>query len=236
MTTREIQDRLRALSNHEAASFAARYFKTGPGQYGEGDVFLGLRARVMHALAKEYKTLALDQVIELLRSAVHEDRLLALLILVRRASKAQRVARKEIYDLYLAHTRFINNWDLVDASAPTIVGGHLVDKSRKPLDRLAVSRSIWERRISIIATLHFIRQGDFVDTLRITERLLGDQEDLIHKAAGWMLREVGKRDQPTLEGFLRQHIQIMPRTMLRYAIERFPEERRKAILRGEGWE
>jgi len=236
MTTREIQHRLRALSNREAASFAARYFKTGPGQYGEGDVFLGLRAQVMHALAKEYKTLALDQVIELLRSAIHEDRLLALLILVRRASKAERVARKEIYDLYLAHTRFINNWDLVDASAPTIVGGHLADKSRKPLDRLAVSRSIWERHISIIATLHFIRQGDFADTLRIAERLFGDREDLIHKAAGWMLREVGKRDQPTLEGFLRQHVQIMPRTMLRHAIERFPEESRKAILRGEGWE
>jgi 3-methyladenine DNA glycosylase AlkD len=236
MTTREIQDRLRALGNHEAAAFAARYFRTGTGQYGEGDVFLGLRAPVMRALAKEYQTLALDQVIELLRSAVHEDRLLGLLILVRRASKAERVARKEICDLYLAHTRFINNWDLVDASAPTIVGGHLADKSRKPLDRLAVSKSIWERRISIIATLHFIRQGDFADTLRIAERLLGDREDLIHKAAGWMLREVGKRDQPTLEGFLRQHARIMPRTMLRYAIERFSEESRKAILRGEDWE
>ena len=138
--------------------------------------------------------------------------------------------------LYLAHTRFINNWDLVDASAPTIVGGHLAERSRKPLDRLAVSRSIWERRISIIATLHFIRLGDFADTLRIAECLLGDREDLIHKAAGWMLREVGKRDQPILEGFLRQHVRIMPRTMLRYAIERFPEASAKAILRGESWE
>jgi len=236
MTLLEIQSRLRALGNPEAAAFAARYFKTGPGQYGEGDVFLGLRAAVMHALAKEYKALALDQAIELLRSAIHEDRLLALLILVRRASKADRLAKKEIYDRYLAHTRFINNWDLVDASAPTIVGGHLADKSRKPLDRLAVSKSLWERRISIIATLHFIRQGDCADTLRIAERLLGDQEDLIHKATGWMLREVGKRNQPTLEVFLRQHARIMPRTMFRYAIERFPEESRKAILRGEGWE
>jgi 3-methyladenine DNA glycosylase AlkD len=226
MTTGEIQDCLRALGNPEAAAFAARYFKTGPGQYGAGDVFLGLRAPVMHALAKEHKTLALDQAVELLRSAVHEDRLLALLILVRQASKADSSARKEIYDLYMAHTRFINNWDLVDASAPTIVGGHLMDRSRKPLDRLAGSRVLWERRISIIATLHFIRRGDFADTLRIAERLLGDQEDLIHKAAGWMLREVGKRDQPTLERFLRQHVRIMPRTMLRYAIERFPEETR----------
>jgi 3-methyladenine DNA glycosylase AlkD len=233
MTAGEIQDRLRALGNPAAAAFAARYFKTGPGQYGEGDVFLGLRAPVMHALAKEHKTLALDQVVELLRSAVHEDRLLALLILVRQASKADSSAREEIHDLYMAHTRFINNWDLVDASAPTIVGGHLRDRSRKPLDRLAGSRVLWERRISIIATLHFIRQGDFADTLRIAERLLGDQEDLIHKAAGWMLREVGKRDQPTLEQFVRRHVRIMPRTMLRYAIERFPEETRKAILRGE---
>jgi 3-methyladenine DNA glycosylase AlkD len=236
MTTHEIQERLRLIGNAEAAAFAARYFKTGPGQYGEGDVFLGLRAPVMHALAKEYQMLALDQVIELLRSAVHEDRLLALLILVRRAAKAERVARKEIYDLYIAHTRFINNWDLVDASAPTIVGGHLAERSRKPLVRLAGSRSIWERRISIIATLHFIRQGDFADTLRIAERLLGDQEDLIHKAAGWMLREVGKRDQSIFEGFLRHHAQIMPRTMLRYAIERFSVEKRKAILKGENWE
>lgn len=236
MTAREIQDRLRVLGNPEAAAFAARYFKTGPGQYGEGDVFLGLRVPAMRTLAKEYRGLGLDQVLELLRSAVHEDRLLALLILVRQASIGDRVAGKEIYDLYLAHTRFINNWDLVDASAPTIVGGHLAERSRKPLDRLVVSRSIWERRISVIATLHFIRQGDFADTLRIAERLLGDREGLIHKAAGWMLREVGKRHQPTLEGFLRQHIRTMPRTMLRYAIERFPAERRTAILKCEGWE
>jgi 3-methyladenine DNA glycosylase AlkD len=236
MNSREIQDRLRALGNPQAAAFAARYFKTGPGQYGEGDLFLGLRVPVMRALAKEYHALGLDHVIELLRSAIHEDRLLALLIMVRRATKAVREVRKEIYDLYLAHTRFINNWDLVDTSAPTIVGGHLAERSRKPLDRLVVSRSIWERRISIIATLHFIREGDFADTLRIAERLLGDREDLIHKATGWMLREVGKRDQSVLEGFLRQHVRLMPRTMLRYATERFPAERRQAILKGEGWE
>ncbi len=236
MIIRDIQEQLRALGNPEAAAFAARYFKTGPGQYGEGDFFLGLRAAVMHALAKEYRMLPLDHAVGLLRSPVHEDRLLALLILVRQATKGDPAKRKAIYDLYLAHTRFINNWDLVDASAPTIVGGHLADKSRKPLDRLVASRSLWERRISIIATLLFIRQGDYADTLRIAERLLGDREDLIHKAAGWMLREVGKRDQPTLEGFLRHHAGVMPRTMLRYAIERFPEERRKAILKGESWE
>ncbi len=236
MIVEEIQDRLRALGNPEAAAFAVRYFKTGPGQYGERDVFLGLRAAVMHALAKEYRSLPVDQVVELLRSPVHEDRLLALLILVRQATKADQTTKKGIYNLYLVHTRFINNWDLVDSSAPTIVGGHLTNRSRRPLDRLAASRSLWERRISIIATLHFIRQGDFADTLRIAERLLGDREDLIHKATGWMLREVGKRNQSALEDFLRQHARVMPRTMLRYAIERFPAERRTAILKGQGWE
>jgi 3-methyladenine DNA glycosylase AlkD len=236
MPTPEIQARLRSLGNSEAAAFAAGFFKTGPGQYGEGDVFLGIRVPVLRRVAREYRGLALDQIIELLRSAVHEERLLALLILVWRAAQAEDAAKKEIFDLYLAHTRFINNWDLVDSSAPTIVGGHLAERSHKPLYRLAASRCIWERRISIIATLYFIRQGQYDDTLRIAERLLGDREDLIHKAAGWMLREVGKRDQPVLEGFLRQHVGIMPRTMLRYAIERFPAERRLAILRGHGWQ
>jgi 3-methyladenine DNA glycosylase AlkD len=226
----EVQERIRALGNPQAAAFAARYFKTGPGQYGEGDVFLGLRAPVMHALAKEYQGLPLDDIILLLTSTVHEDRLLALLILVRLAARGDRASRKEIYDLYLAHTRFVNNWDLVDASAPTIVGGYLVDRSRRPLNRLAGSRSLWERRISIIATAYFIRLGQFADTLRIAERLLGDQEDLIHKATGWMLREVGKRDQHVLESFLDRNAWTMARTTLRYAIERFPVEKRQVYL------
>jgi 3-methyladenine DNA glycosylase AlkD len=229
----EIQSRLRTLGNPEAATFAARYFKTGPGQYGEGDVFLGIHVPVMRRLAAEYGALGLDQASELLRSEVHEDRLLALLILVRQALKADGAGREQIYDLYLDHTRFVNNWDLVDVSAPTIVGGYLVNKSRKPLDRLAGSRSLWERRIAIIATGHFIRLGEFEDTLRIAERLLSDREDLIHKATGWMLREVGKRDQALLEAFLGVHGRVMPRTMLRYAIERLPDERRRAFLRGE---
>jgi 3-methyladenine DNA glycosylase AlkD len=233
MTAREIQDRLRSLENPEAAAFAARFFKTGPGQYGEGDVFLGLRTPVLHALAKEHQWLGHDHVIILLRSEVHEERLLALLIMVRQARKADRALKKCLYDLYLAHTRFINNWDLVDCSAATIVGGYLVDRSRKPLDRLARSRSLWERRISIIATHQFIRIGEFADTLRIAESLLDDEEDLIHKAAGWMLREVGKRDLVILVQFLKQHAHVMPRTMLRYAIERFPEDKRQSILRGE---
>jgi 3-methyladenine DNA glycosylase AlkD len=232
MTASEIQARLRTLSNPEAAAFAARYFKTGPGEYGEGDIFLGLRARVMHALANEYQALALDEVLALLRSEVHEDRLLALLILVRQTLRGDGSLKKRIYHLYLDHTRFVNNWDLVDCSAREIVGSYLVDRSRKPLDRLAASKMIWERRISIIATGYFIRQGDFVDTLRIAEHLLGDRADLIHKATGWMLREVGKRDEALLEDFLLTHAHIMPRTMLRYAIERFPLEKRKAFLKG----
>jgi 3-methyladenine DNA glycosylase AlkD len=220
------------LGNPEAAAFAARYFKTGPGEYGEGDIFLGLRAPVMHALAKEYKTLALDQVLVLLWSEVHEDRLLALLILVRQTLKGDGALKKQVYQLYLGNTRFVNNWDLVDCSAPVIVGGYLADRSRKPLDRLSASKLIWERRISIVATGFFIRRGDFADTLRIAERFLCDRADLIHKATGWMLREVGKRNEPLLEDFLIRHASVMPRTMLRYAIERFPQEKRKAFLKG----
>jgi 3-methyladenine DNA glycosylase AlkD len=233
MLPSEIQSRLRALGSPEAAAFAARYFKTGPGGYGEGDIFLGLRTPVMRSLAKEFKSLPLEHLVVLLRSEVHEDRLLALLILVHQANRGDDSGRKRIYDLYLSHTRYVNNWDLVDASAPSIVGGYLLDRSRKPLDRLSRSKSLWERRISIIATAWFIRLGQFGDTLRIAERLLEDKEDLIHKATGWMLREVGKRDQPVLESFLNKNAQIMPRIMLRYAIERFPEPQRKAILKGE---
>jgi 3-methyladenine DNA glycosylase AlkD len=232
MTTLDVQKRLRSLGDPQAAKASARYFKTGSGQYGEGDVFLGLGASVMHGLAKEYHALPIDELTVLLRSPIHEDRLLALLILVRRVSRADKATKKQVYKLYLANTRYINNWDLVDASAREIVGEYLADKSRKPLDRLAGSKSLWERRISIIATHHFIRLDDFADTIRIAERLLTDREDLIHKAVGWMLREVGKRHEPTLQMFLRRHGRTMPRTALRYAIERFPTEVRRAYLLG----
>jgi 3-methyladenine DNA glycosylase AlkD len=228
----EIQERLRGLGSPEAAAMAARFFKTGPGQYAEKDILLGLRAEVMHRLSKEYQSLPLRDLRMLLRSAVHEDRSLALLILARQAVKGNAMVKQRIYELYLAHTRYVNNWDLVDGSAPQIVGGYLYDKSREPLVQLARSVSIWERRISIVATHYFIRQGQFADTLRIAKLLLRDQEDLIHKAVGWMLRETGKRDQPTLENFLRHHGKVMPRTTLRYAIERFPRELRLAYLKG----
>ena len=167
----------------------------------------------------------------LLCSPIHEERLLALLVLVLVVTKADAARGKAIYDFYLTKTKQVNNWDLVDCSAPTLVGAYLLDKSRKPLVGLAKSECIWERRIAIVATQHFIRKGDYDDTLRISRMLLSDKQDLIHKAAGWMLREVGKKHEPTLEAFLEKHAVRMPRTMLRYAIERFsPEKKRRFLL------
>jgi 3-methyladenine DNA glycosylase AlkD len=233
-TAQDIQAQLRALGSPEAAAFAARFFKTGPGEYGAGDILLGIRVPVLHKLAKEYGSLPESELLVLLRSPVHEDRLLALLILVKAATKGDDATRKRIHTLYLKHTRFINNWDLVDASARYLVGVYLLDKKRDRLARLARSKSLWERRIAIVATHAFIAQGDHGDTLAIAEILLTDGHDLIHKAVGWMLREVGKRDQAALERFLDKHHRAMPRTMLRYAIERFPEPLRQAYLKGTG--
>jgi 3-methyladenine DNA glycosylase AlkD len=228
-TSTALQSRLLSLANPQHAAVLARFFKTGPGQYGEGDIFIGVKVPILRKLAKEFQTLPLPEVECLLHSEIHEARLVALLILIMQAAKADK-ARKVIYDLYLANTKHINNWDLVDLSAPNIVGAYLEKRSRRPLYRLARSSSLWERRISILATFHFIRLGDFDDTLSIAEILVGDKQDLIHKAVGWMLREVGKRDLATEEGFLQLHYQIMPRTMLRYAIEKFPERKRRMYL------
>ncbi len=230
MTADEVQTRLRSLGNAEDAAIVARFFKTGPGEYGEGDVFLGVRVPVIRKVAKEFRALPLPQVESLLHSHLHEERLAALVILDLQAAKADAKTRKRIYELYLASTEFINNWDLVDLSAPRLVGGYLEGRSRRPLYRLAKSKTLWQRRISILATLHFIRQDDFADTLEIAEILLADKEDLIHKAVGWMLREVGKRDLEALKQFLDRHRQVMPRTMLRYAIEKFPQRQRQRYL------
>jgi 3-methyladenine DNA glycosylase AlkD len=230
MNARECQTRLRSLGNPKDAAFLAGFFKTGPGQYGEGDLFIGVRVPAIRKIAKEFKSLSLSEVVRLLHSKIHEERLAALAILVLQTAKADSETRKQVYDLYLANTRFINNWDLVDLSAPQLVGAYLEDKSRRPLYRLAKSSWLWDRRISILATFHFIRLGDFDDTLTIAKLLLGDKEDLIHKAVGWMLREVGKRDQEVLETFLDNHWQVMPRTMLRYAIEKLPEKKRRGYL------
>jgi 3-methyladenine DNA glycosylase AlkD len=231
MKAREVQARLRSLANPEHVKTLSWFFKTGPGQYGEGDKFIGLKVPVLRKLAKEYKTLPLGEIERLLHSEIHEERLFALMLLVMQSSKADVVGKKAIHKFYLANTRSINNWDLVDLSAPQIVGAFLADKDRKILYKLARSKSLWQRRIAIVATFAFIRADDFGDTLALAEILLGDREDLLHKATGWMLREVGKRDLPALEGFLDKHTLAMPRTMLRYAIEKLPEKKRLAYLK-----
>jgi 3-methyladenine DNA glycosylase AlkD len=231
-TARHAQQRLRSFASPQQAAVLARFFKTGPGQYGEGDRFIGVKVPTIRKVAKEFKNLSLAEVGCLLHSDIHEERLLALVILVGQFEKGDDAARKSIYDFYLANTQHINNWDLVDLSAPQIVGGYLEARSRKLLERLAKSVSLWERRISILATHWFIRHGDFNETLKIAKMLLGDNEDLIHKAVGWMLREVGKKDVAVLAEFLVQHCRAMPRTMLRYAIERFPEKERLLYMNG----
>ncbi len=229
----EIRKKISALSNTERAEFSQRFFKTGPGEYGEGDIFLGLSVPQMRTLAKEYRAVSIEDVLVLLQSAIHDERAIAIFILVQAFAKGDEVKKRQIYELYLQQTRFINNWDLVDCSAAQIVGAFLLNKNRKPLYTLAKSKSLWDRRISIIATFHFIRQHEFSETLTIAGMLLTDKEDLIHKAVGWMLREVGKRNLDVEEAFLIEHYEKMPRTMLRYAIEKFPEARRQMYLRGQ---
>ncbi|HMB91854.1 MAG TPA: DNA alkylation repair protein [Rhodothermales bacterium] len=227
-----LQQTLRDLGDPERATHSQRYFKTGPGEYGESDVFRGIRVPVLRALVKEQDDLSLDEIERLLHTHFHEDRLLALLILVRRYKRGNVATKQAVYDLYLRNTAYINNWDLVDSSAPQIVGTHLLERTRDLLYELVESDDLWERRIAILATQAFIRQDDFEDTLKLSALLLEDDEDLIHKAVGWMLREVGKRHLEAEEAFLRVHYQQMPRTMLRYAIEKFPEPKRQAYLKG----
>jgi 3-methyladenine DNA glycosylase AlkD len=230
MLITDIQKELESLTDPGQATILQRFFKTGPGEYGEGDRFRGIRVPVLRKTARQYRDLPLAEAGCLLQSVFHEDRLLALLILIQRYYHNDPL-QGEIHHLYLEQRRFVNNWDLVDASAPHLLGHYLRDRSKDPLTRLAASRVLWERRMAIIATFHFIKQGDYDDTLRVARLLLGDPEDLIHKAVGWMLREVGKREAAALEAFLQAHYRDMPRTMLRYAIERFPEARRQAYLK-----
>ncbi|TNC99118.1 MAG: DNA alkylation repair enzyme [Gallionellaceae bacterium] len=220
------------LASPELAVLQQRFFKTGVGQYGEGDVFLGIKVPPLRALAKQHRDAELDTITTLLHSKYHEERLFALLLLMQFYERATENERVAAFDLYLDNTAHINNWDLVDVSSPHIVGRHLASRPRKVLHRMARSSSLWERRIAIISTLYFIRNNDFEDTLRIAETLLHDEQDLMHKAVGWMLREVGKRDLESEETFLLLHYHDMPRTMLRYAIERFPERRRQQYLKG----
>lgn len=232
MSLRDVKKDLRKHANKKNAEIAQRFFKTGPGEYAEGDIFIGVRVPQVRLVSRKYRHLKIPVLRKLLRSKYHEERLAALIMMVDRFAREEREVRKEIYELYLANTRFINNWDLVDTSAPGIVGAWLYDKSRRPLRQLAKSRDLWERRIAILATFWFIRQDELDDTLDIASMLLQDEHDLIHKAVGWMLRELGKRDQATEEAFLKKHYKTMPRTMLRYAIERFPEGKRQKYLKG----
>jgi len=233
MTAQQIQKRLRQFSSREKAKVLQRFFKTGPGEYGEGDVFLGVMVPDIRRVSREFQDAPLDEITTLLASPFHEERLLSLLMLVQAHARGDHALQRKIYSLYLKNTKHINNWDLVDLSAPNIVGAYLLDKSRTPLYTFARSKNLWKRRIAILATLRFIKQNDFDDTLRISKILLRDDHDLLHKAVGWMLREVGKRSFPAEEKFLIQHYRKMPRTMLRYAIERFPEGKRRRYLEGK---
>ena len=232
MTARSIQHTLAALGDADKAAHLQRFFKTGPGEYGEGDLFRGIRVPVLRKVARANKALPLGETLQLLQSAHHEDRFVALCILVHAYQRGDEDQQHTVYNAYLTHTRWINSWDLVDTSAHKIVGAHLWRRSRAPLYALAASELLWERRIAIVATLHFIWKGDFADTLGVAEKLLTDSHDLIHKAVGWMLREVGKQQFDVQEAFMRQHYAAMPRTMLRYAIERYPEALRQAYLKG----
>ena len=230
MKAADVRKELKSMADPDKAAILQRFFKTGPGYYGEGDIFIGVMVPQSRQIAKKFSQLPLGEVRTLLYSCIHEERLVALLILAWRynSSLSSSMEKEEIAKFYLEHIKQVNNWDLVDLSAPNILGAHLVDRDhrRRLLYRLAGSENVWERRIAILATLHFIRNDDFSETLKIAGMLLHDRHDLIHKAVGWMLREVGKRDATAQEAFLEKYWSVMPRTMLRYAIERLPENQR----------
>ena len=231
MTSSDIQARLRSLADPLIAGHSMRFFRTGKGEYGEGDRFLGIRVPVLRKHLGEFAGVSLDGIRDLLFSPFHEERLFALLLLVRKFERGDDAERRAVYELYIRKRSRVNNWDLVDSSAPHIAGAWLEEREKTPLYELARSASLWDRRIAIVATFHFIRRNRFDDTLNIARLLRHDSEDLIHKAVGWMLREVGKRDARAEKEFLRRHAEGMPRTMLRYAIEKFPEHERWQYLK-----
>ncbi|HWL39920.1 MAG TPA: DNA alkylation repair protein [Gemmatimonadaceae bacterium] len=230
MSYSRIHRELVRLGTPARVTVSKRYFKTDLGEYGHGDKFLGLSVPAVRSVARAHRDLPLREVTVLLESEWHEERQLALLILVDQYRRGDQPVRDAIHTLYLRSAKYVNNWDLVDCSAAYLVGPHLPPGKRGLLTRLAKSNDIWERRIAMLSTLSYIKQGEFADTLRIATLLLEDEEDLIHKAVGWMLREVGNRDREVEERFLRQHAHQMPRTMLRYAIEKFPEHTRRHYL------
>ena len=232
MNLATIRTELRGQGSKKQAQILQGFFKTGPGEYGHGDVFIGVKVPQTRKIAIKYRDLPRKDTLKLLQSDIHEERLLALLIMVDQFKSGDESTREAIYKKYLANTGFINNWDLIDLTAPQIVGGFLVSRAKKPLLALARSKDLWERRISILSTFSFIRNGNFTETLKLSRILLKDDQDLIHKAVGWMLREVGKRNMGALEAFLKKHYTNMPRTMLRYSIERFPKKKRQRYLKG----
>ena len=233
MSLTEIRKAILKQKNPIQAVNLQRFFKTGKGEYGEGDIFYGIKVPEQRIIAKQFKDLALDDLKNLILSKVHEERLIAAFILVDQFKSGDEKKKKIIFNFYLKNRKGINNWDLVDLSAPKIVGAYLIDKEKDLLYKFARSKDLWEKRMSIISTQAFIREHYFEDTLNISEILLSDKHDLIHKAVGWMLREVGNRDMETEEEFLRKHYKKMPRTMLRYAIEKFTEQKRNAYLKGK---
>ena len=233
MKAQEISRLLRRRADPVRAEHSERYFKTGPGEYGEGDRFLGIRVPEIRALVRKCGTVPPESIQALLMSPFHEERLFALLLMVRYFAKGDEQARMALYTLYLENIHYVNNWDLVDSSASHIIGGYLENRDKRILYKLAESPSVWERRIAVIATFQFIKSNQFDDALKLAHLLLEDKADLIHKAVGWLLREVGKRDMDIEKTYLMAHYKMMPRTMLRYAIERFPAQERKKFLSGE---
>lgn len=233
MSLTKLRKRIKSLANSEVAKTNAWFFKTGKGEYGEGDKFAGLRVPVQRKIAREFSDLTYSELKRLLDSKVHEERLIALLVLVDRYLRSDQDQKEKIFKFYLDNSNGINNWDLVDLSAPKIIGEHLINKDRKILFKLAESENLWERRIAILSTLAFIRRDDFKTTLQIADILLEDEHDLIHKAVGWMLREVGKKNLKVEEDFLKSRYKKMPRTMLRYSVEKFTESKRKKYLKGK---
>ncbi|MBN2102332.1 MAG: DNA alkylation repair protein [Candidatus Aenigmarchaeota archaeon] len=231
MTLKNLRSDMKKLSNSEKAKLYSRYFKTGKGEYGEGDIFIGLTVPEQRKLSKEYKGLSLNDIQELLKSKIHEERLTGLLILVLQYKKADEKLKGKIVEMYLSNTKNINNWDLVDLSAPNIPGDYFLKRERSFIYKLSKSKNLWEKRIAVLSTFAFIKNEEFDDSLKIAEILMNDKHDLIHKAVGWMLREIGKKDQFAEEKFLKKYHKAMPRTMLRYAIEKFNSEKREVYLR-----
>lgn len=233
MSLEELRQTIKKSANPAQAKILSRFFKTGKGEYGEGDEFLGIKVPISRSIAKQFKDLTLTEIQELLNSPIHEERLIALFILIEHFKKADEHTKKIIFNFYLRNTKRVNNWDLVDISAERIIGVYLLDKDKSMLFKLARSKKLWERRIAIMSTFHFIKNGNYETTLAIADMLLKDEHDLIHKAVGWMLREIGNRNLKVEETYLEKHYKIMPRTMLRYAIEKFPEKIRQAYLKGK---